>query len=193
MKKALKILLIILGMITIGSAAMVYFSPYTYYQEKKYRSVDYSIEINVARDSVFNYLGNSANARNWSSFVDHITPLNAKTIKDGTVGSRRRCFKESNEVGIHWDEEILEVIPNRKRRLSCYDLQGFPISANGLQTEQIFDSISPDRMRLTFSLFFRANEPSMLDLLKMNYASYTVHEIFEANLKNIKRIIETGK
>ena len=45
-------------------------------------------------------------------------------------------------------------------------------------------------MELTFSVFFRDHEPSLLELLKMNYAAYVISNIFEANLENIKELTE---
>jgi len=170
---------------------MFLFSKYKYYRNNSYKSVDYSIEINVPVDSVYKYLGDSYNAREWSSFVDHITPLNSEEFEDGSVGAKRRCFKNADEKGIVWDEEIVEVIPNKMRRLTIYDMKGFSVQANGLQTEQIYESLGKERMRLTFSVFFRDYDPSFIDLLKMNYASYKMHSIFEANLKNVKRIMES--
>lgn len=192
MKRFKKITLVVLSVLIIGLLLLLVFSPYKYNRDNKYRSVDYSIEINVPVDSVFTYLGNSDNATDWSSYVDHITPLNASTIPDGAVGSKRRCFKETNEKGIIWDEEIIEVVPNKKRRLTIYNLKGFSLKANGLETEQIYESLGSNKMRLTFSVFFGNNNPTIIESLKMNYASYTMHSIFEANLMNVKKIMEGG-
>lgn len=193
MKRFKKIVLIVLGLLILSLIGMIFFSPYKKYENNKYRSVDFSIDINVPVDSVFTYLGNSNNAIDWSSYVDHITPLNSNEVQDGTVGSKRRCFKEANEKGIIWDEEIVEVIPNKKRRLTIYDLQGFPLQANGLQTEQIYSSLSENKMRLTFSVFFGDHNPSFMESLKMYYAAYVIHDIFKGNLINVKRIMENSK
>lgn len=178
--------------IVIAILLMVIFSPYKKYGNNAYKTVEYTIEIDTPVDSVFNYLGNSKNATNWSSFVDHITPLNADQHTDGTVGAIRRCYKEENEEGIIWDEEIIAVDKNERRKLTVYDLQGFSLSANNLVTEQLYKKVSENSMTLTFSLFFDKS-PSILDRLKMDFASYQIKSIFEANLENIKRICETGK
>lgn len=169
---------------------MIIFSPYKTHGTNQYSSVDVTVVIDVPTDSVYNYLGNSDNAIDWSSFVDHISVLNPEVTRDGTVGSIRRCFKNKNEKGIIWDEEVLEDIPNLKRRLSIYNLQGFPLQAEGLQTEQIYKSLGENKMELTFSVFFRDHEPSLMELLKMNYAAYVIRNIFEANLENIKELTE---
>lgn len=190
MKKWKKISLITLSILILGMILMIIFSPYKHYGKNNYRSVDYTITINVPADSVFRYLGNSGNAEDWSSFVDHITALNEDKYPDGTVGSIRRCFQNKDEKGIIWDEEILEVIPNKLRRLSIYNLQGFSLQADGLQTEQIYKELGPGKMELTFSVFFRDHEPSWIESLKMYYASYTMKSIFAANLKNVKRLTE---
>ena len=86
-----------------------------------------SITINVTADSVFQYLGNSKNAIEWSSFVDHISPLNGKDFTDGAVGSLRRCFVQEDELGMRWDEEILEIEQSKRRKLSVYNLKEFSV------------------------------------------------------------------
>lgn len=190
MKKFKKIILVLLGVLILSLILMIFFSPYKKYGKNSFRSVDFSIEINVPADSVFTYLGNSKNARDWSSYVDHIAPLNPNEVQDGNRGAKRRCFKEANEKGIIWDEEIVEVVPNKKRRLTIYDLHGFSLQAEGLQTEQIYEVLNDHKMRLTFSVFFRDHEPSFMESLKMYYAAYVIYDIFEGNLSNVKRIME---
>lgn len=192
MKKLTKILGWIVLLAIVGIILMVVFSPYKKQDNNTYKTVAYTIQIDVPVDSVFNYLGNSKNATNWSSFVDHITPLNADQHPDGTVGAIRRCFKEPNEEGIIWDEEIIVVEKNARRKLTVYDLQGFSMTAKNLVTEQLYKKVNDHSMTLTFSLFFE-DGPSFMDGLKMNFASYQIASIFEANLQNVKRICETGK
>lgn len=192
MKRLFKILLWLVGIALICLIGTVIFSPYEKHGDNGYKSVEFTIQIDVPVDSVFNYLGNSDNAQNWSSFVDHITALNPDTHEDGTVGAIRRCFKEKDETGIIWDEEIIIVEPNQRRKLTVYDLQGFSMTAENLVTEQLYHPIGDHSMELTFSVFFK-DEPGIIDAIKMNIASYEIHSIFKANLENVKRICETGK
>jgi uncharacterized protein YndB with AHSA1/START domain len=188
--KRLKKISIITGIIIVILAIMIVFSPYKKYGSNQFRSVDVSVLIDLPPDSVYEYLGNSDNARDWSSFVDHITVLNTEEYKDGEVGSERRCFENKNEKGIYWDEEILEVIPNKKRRLSIYNMNGFAMTAEGLQTEQIYKQIGKNKSELTFTVFFEGHGPSWFESLKMYYSAYALRSIFEKNLDNIKRLTE---
>lgn len=189
-KKLFRLLMYLTLIILLVTVGMIIFSPYMKNAGNNYRSVDFTIEINAPSDSVFKYLGNSGNAKEWSSYVDHITTLNADNHTDGTVGSLRRCFKDKNEEGIIWDEETVEVIQGKKRRLTIFNLKGFPIKAEGLQTEQLYVKISAKKSRLTFSVFFRDHVPTWSESLKMHFASYKIHSIFEENLKNVKQLVE---
>ena len=177
-------------MLFTAIVVMVIFSPFTKKGTNDYRSVDYTVEINAPAETVFNYLGNSDNAADWSSYVDHISTLNAEQYKDGELGSIRRCYKNKNEEGILWDEEILAVTSNKKRVLSIYNMQGFASPINGLETEQIYEAISAHKTQLTFSLCFAMHEASWFETLKMYLASYTIYNRFKDNLENVKRLVE---
>jgi uncharacterized protein YndB with AHSA1/START domain len=191
MKKWLKrIGLIALFLIGVGISYVLLFSRYTNKTERGYKTVEYSVEIDTAVQVVFDYLGNSANAVNWSSYVDHITPLNANEFRDGALGSTRRCYKNENEEGILWDEEVLEIEPNQKRVLSIYNMQGFWSPIEGLKTEQLYELISDNKMRLTFTLFFANHNSGLWEGFKMHLASFTVYNRFRDNLENVKKIVE---
>lgn len=153
--------------------------------------VSYSVEIKASPDSVFRFLGKSANAKRWSVFVDHITPLNADSVPDGSPGSRRRCFCKRDESGKRWDETITEVIPGKKRRLSLYNMHGFLASSNSLATEQIYEPLEGGGCRLTFTILF-ATPPSRTERMKVWFAKPSIRGIFVKNMANIKRIVETG-
>ncbi|HRO74719.1 MAG TPA: hypothetical protein PLP27_01055 [Crocinitomicaceae bacterium] len=157
-----------------------------------YRSVRNSIEISKSATEIYNYLGNSNNASHWSVYVDHITTLNADKIPEGTVGSTRRCFKNQNEQGIVWDEDITETIPNVKRQLSIYNAKEFPIMADGLLTEQLYEPINDSITILTFTLFHKDANPTIWTVIKFHVAAYVVSSVFNRNLKNIKQYVENG-
>lgn len=187
--KARLLLVVTTGLVVIGLATLFLFSKFKQHSELGKQAICYSVNIGVSVDSVFQFLGHSSNAAKWSSFVDHITPLNPHVVDDGQVGSERRCFKEANETGIVWDERITEVVKNKKRQLVIYHLQGFSVQAEGLATEQIYTP-TKEGVRLTFCLFYKNDHPGWLDVLKTHYASFTVYSIFEKNLQNIKNILE---
>lgn len=191
MKRWKKISLWIVSSLVLLVCGIVLFSPFGHHPGFPYKLVRTTVDIDAPPDEVFRYLGNSAHAHDWSVFVDHITPLNANEVKDGTPGARRRCFRTSEEKGIQWDELITEVVPNQKRQLTMYNLHGFPMQAEDLATEQRYEPLDGGkRTRLTFTLFFYHNQPSLIDQAKTYFAAYTVHSIFSQNMHNIKRIVE---
>lgn len=185
-----KCALAVILLVAISIVCLIIFSPYKYYSNNKYRSVDFTVVINSPVDQVYSYLGNSENAKDWSSYVDHITVINPNIVQDGTVGSKRRCFKNKNEKGVYWDEEILEVQHNNRRRLSVYNLNGFSLQADGLETVQVYKKLGQNKTELTFSIYFTGDGPSYLDAFKIYTVSYTIRNIFKANLENIKKLNE---
>lgn len=121
----------------------------------------HSVEINAPAEKVYNYLGNSAHAGEWSVFVDHITPLNTDSVADGSAGSRRRCFTTAAETGATWDETITQNIPNKKREIIIYNMINFPMVANTWQRSNCMNhwiAIKPNSLLLFF--LKRPNRPT---------------------------------
>lgn len=187
-----KIILGVLVLLAMALAAMVAFSPYKKHEGMEGRSIRCKVEINAPVEVVFAYLGNSDNARTWSVFVDHIVPLNADSIADGLPGSRRRAYCTEDEQGRRWDELITIVEPNQRRQLVVYDFVDFPVTAEGLATEQLYKVLSPEKTEVTFTVFYKDHEPTWMERLKTHFASYTIESIFEQNLDNIRKDIEGG-
>jgi uncharacterized protein YndB with AHSA1/START domain len=171
-------------------AAIILFSPYGNSNRFAYKAITHTVEINAPVEKVFNFLGRSANASRWSVFVNHITPLNADSVQDGMHGSTRRCFCRVDETGMQWDELITEVIPNQKRQLTIYNLKGFPMTAEDLATEQLYESTGENKCRLTFTVFIKRDAPSLVEKFKMYIAAYKIESIFKQNMKNIKSVVE---
>lgn len=151
---ALKIIFIILGACLVMFSTLIFFSPNAKLEGADHRQVAHSIIIDVNANRVFNYLGKSENASKWSVFVDHITHLNALEVRDGDPGFKRRCYCEADETGRQWDELITEVIPAKKRQLLIYNLVDFPVRAENLAMEQIYEPLGVNRCRVTFTVFF---------------------------------------
>ena len=191
MKRLKKIISWIAAALVTGSVFALIFSPYGKHKGFDYKLVKHTIEIDAPVEKVFGFLGNSNNAQRWSVYVHHITPLNADSFPDGTPGGRRRCFQQADEKGIRWDELITIVEKNRRRQLTCYDLKAFPMMADNLATEQIYEELPGGRCRLSFTLFFRDGRSTWLDELKTYLGAYKVKSIYEDNMANIKRIVET--
>lgn len=190
MKRVKNLLLWIAGLLAAGIIAAIIFSPYGKQDGFSYRLVKHTVEIDAPVEKVFSFLGNSNNAKRWSVFVDHITPLNRDSFADGTPGARRRCFQQDDEKGIQWDEVITSVEKNKKRQLVCYALKDFPMSADNLATEQIYEELPGNRSRLTFTLFFYQDRSTWWNELKTYLGAYKVQSVYEQNMANIKRIVE---
>ena len=188
-KRIIIISLVIVCLLTI----IVILSPYRSYEGYPYRLIKHTVEINAPVKTVFDFLGNSKNASRWSVFVHHIITLNADEVADGKPGSRRRCFCNADEKGTQWDELITEVIPNHKRQLTIYNLKEFPMTAKNLATEQLYEAVGENRCRLTFTVFFKDAEPTLMEKIKLYIGSYKIKSIFKQNMENIKTIVEKEK
>lgn len=165
-------------------------NPFRYHsQYNESRSIVHSVLIKASPDRVFNYLGNSANASNWSIFVHHITPINAQEVPDGKVGSIRRCFTRADETGSRWDETILIVEPSKRRRISCYNLMDFAMTADNLCTEQIYRDLGNNQIELVFTVFY-LEKPDQWTDFKTRIASWVIQYIFKTNMENIKQEVE---
>ncbi len=184
MKKLLLIILILFAVI----AALVFFSPYKNHPNRGYAIIK-TIEIEATQEELYNYLGNSDNAADWSSYVSYIETLNEPEFKDGEKGSTRRCFKKDDE-SITWDERIELAYPYSYRRLSIYNMQGFALESDALLTEQLYDGIDSATTRLSLTLYIDPDKGTWTDHLKLYIASYKVGSVFEANLERIKKINE---
>ena len=188
-KIKLSILIALLN-ILFALGLMIIFSPYGKKDGYPYSMVMQSIVINASADSVYNYLGNSANAHFWSVYVHHISTLNKDSVPDGQVGSIRRCFRNKNEQGKQWDEMTIINEKNKRRKLSIYNTKGFALMVDSIATEQIYYSLGPNKCRLIFTLGLYGAPVSLLDKLKIYFASYFIADIFKKNIDNIKRINE---
>jgi hypothetical protein len=169
---------------------VIWFSPYGYDEKYGYKLIKNSVTINVSCDSAFQYLGNSENASRWSVFVDHIIPLNADEKPDGSPGSLRRCFAEADEKGSRWDEEITIVEKNKRRQLTIFNMENFSVSAEGLATEQLYQPVNDNCCELTFTVFYKDQNPTFLEELKTYFAAYKIKSIFRNNMNNIKADLE---
>jgi hypothetical protein len=181
----------VVGVLLVLSLVL-WFSPFAKNHDHGEWEMENSIIIHENMDSVYAYLSNSSNASNWSSYVHHITPLNADSLADGTLGSVRRCFKNENEKGIVWDEEITRIQkgPLIYRELSIFKMQNFPIQTTHLVTRQQYEKLDSNKMKLTFGLYKLIDSSDMADIIKLKSSGYYISSIFKNNLTNIKSQIE---
>lgn len=190
MKRFLRILTFLLIITGLSLGCAVLFSPFKKHEGDEFSSVKHTVIIKAPVASVYNYLGNSANASTWSVYVDHITTLNSNLIPDGHPGSIRRCFTSKEEKGPTWDELITIADPLKKRQLTIFNMQHFPIQSEGLASEQHYEVIDSTHTKLTFNFFYLHRKPGIIDLIKTHIASYRVQSIFEKNMEHIKREVE---
>ena len=168
---------------------MIWFSQYGKNEGYSQNVVMEKIIIDAPINKLYTYIGNSDNAKEWSVYVDHIIALNSNTHNDGETGSIRRCFKNKDESGIYWDEEILINEKNKRRRLNIYNMQNFSMSSENLLTEQLYTEIG-DKTEVCLSLFFINGKSSWIEELKLYLAAYQISSIFRANLERIKMLNE---
>jgi hypothetical protein len=186
MKTILKILIAA----TLLLIAMIYFSPYKHQTILGKKGIVTTVKINTSLQKLYAYLGNSNNARQWSSYVHHITTLNADTIADGQIGSIRRCFKNENEKGVQWDEVVTQNIINNKREIQIYNAHDFLVYQPGLYTSQLYTAIDSNTTQLQFCVYYHKEPTALFALFKTHFAAYTIQYIFNKNLANIKKYNE---
>jgi uncharacterized membrane protein len=181
----MKRIYIVFSIMLLSACLYLSFSPLNLFPKNERFEIKNTIIIKAPAEKIFGYLGHSANACNWSTYVDHIKPLNQSVIADGKIGSIRRCFKNNAEIGIQWDEQIIGLKKNKYRQISIYNMNGFLMQSNALYTEQVYKTINDSTTALTFTLSLR-KDAELLDVLKLHFGAYRISRIFKANLKNIK-------
>jgi Polyketide cyclase / dehydrase and lipid transport len=150
-----------------------------------------SVVIEAPCEDAWTYIGNSSNARQWSVFFSHITPL-AGTPPDGTVGAVRRCFRRPDEAGITWDEELVEVVPLERRTIHVFNLRGFRAPrAVGTEfvTTQTYERLDPRQTRVTFSCWLDRPKDAIQRVIFWK-SHWETARIFRVNLENIKAAVE---
>lgn len=190
MKKSKRILVFVGISVIVVFVFALLFNPFQYNPSTGWYEMSVETEVGVPVESAFNYLGNSDNAKYWSVFIEEIKTLNPEVVADGQVGSIRRCFCKKESTGEYWDEEILEVVPGKRRTLSIYNLTGFPVGMSGLITEQLYTDISLGQCTVAFKLHRKKEGLSGLDIIKLKLAGYYINRIFRQNIENVKSDLE---
>ena len=189
MKKIIKYVIYSIITFAMLLVLVIVFSPYRKKEGSIQKMIVESIVINEKPNKIYNYLGNSDNAEDWSVYVDHISSLNPDAYSDGEIGSIRRCFKNKDEKGIYWDEEILITEKNERRRLSIFNMNGFGVETDKLVTEQLYRE-KDGKCEISFTLFYGNGKANWYDELKLYFAAYKVAYIFKGNLQKIKELNE---
>ena len=182
-----------IGKSTVSLSLLIFLviacSPYGYNKQINKKIVIADIMMNASATETYNYLENSSNAKEWSTFVKDIIPLNEVSYADGEIGSIRRCY--GKDSSIVWDERIVLVSTNKLRELSISNAKGFPLYVEGLITQQIYSKLPDGQSKLSLTLYIKDEASSTLSNLKFYLGAYKVKRILAANLKNIKKHVET--
>ena len=149
-----------------------------------------SVIIDAPVEKVWEYASNSNNAKEWSVYFDHISPLPG--IPDGQVGALRRCFRRADETGMFWDEEVKVIRPLEYREIRTFNINGYreaKLNSVEYKVEQIYEKLNDQKTRLTFN----ASLAKGWDLQAVYYILRDFragNRVFRLNLENIKAQIE---
>jgi len=155
-------------------------------------SLSESIVIEAPVESVWSYVSVSENAAEWSVYFHHISPLPGP-VADGEVGSIRRCFRSASERDdIWWDELVLEVQPQRYRRILSYNAHGLHpafLNTGEFYVHQTYQELDSARTRLTFSAE-QLRPAGLLNRARFHSAGREGRKMFRLNLENIRTAVE---
>ena len=149
------------------------------------------VEIEAPIEVVWAYVSDSSKARDWSIFFDHISPLPG--IKDGRVGSLRRCYRCADGTGITWDEEVMQIRAPYFREIRTFALRGFNIwgaESAVFRVHQSLRRLGPNRTELIFSSSVEAPDPAFWNILVLSTTMAESGDIVQKNVENIKYFIE---
>lgn len=135
-------------------------------------------------------MSDSNKTTEWSIYFHHITVLSI-AIADGRVGSLRRCFRNSNETGVYWDEKVLAVEFEKNRMIYSFNFNGYKLDSKTYSTYvlQEYIKINDKSTRLVFKTKY-SELMTLWDRIMFFFAKKQVEEIFNKNLMNIKNHIE---
>ena len=156
----------------------------------KWKQVSYSVIIDAPVEKVWGYVSDSSNAKDWSVYFDHISALPG--VKDGRPGSLRRCFRNADEEGAFWDEEVVKVKLNEYREIRTFNLNGFggpELNKAQFKVQQIYEEVDKGKTKLSFTSEYSG--PLELSTLRaLVPAAAEAERIFRLNLENIKAVVE---
>jgi uncharacterized membrane protein len=156
-------------------------------------NTEYTVTVDAPMDQVWQYVGDSTKARDWSVYFHHISPLPG--IADGKIGAVRRCYRREDETGMTWDEKVVDVKKHQYRKIHTYNVQGLSIDYFH-QTEynvtQKFKAINDQQTNVTFA--FTVRKPNnFLAWMGNRVLRWSAWRVFKVNLENIKHHIEQGE
>ena len=155
------------------------------------------VVIDAGQKEVWDYLSDNSNAKMWSIFFDHISTLETtgSDVAEGGVGSVRRCFRNSNEQGISWDEVTVKTEPYHLRQIHTYNIQNWPLEDfNVLEFDvyQTYEKLGKNNTKLGFTASLKSPQTAYAKWL-FYISKWETLRVFKVNLENIKVHIERGQ
>jgi hypothetical protein len=150
-------------------------------------TVSVSETINVSKDSVYNYIRILNNQKNYSVWVMEDPNLVPEIIgTDGTVGAIQKWNSTNENVG-EGEQEITALTVDRMD----VDLRFKRPFEGTAKAANILKAVSENQTLVTGE--FYSNDPYPFNLPSYLFGRKMIEEAEAKNLKNIKRILETGK
>lgn len=150
-------------------------------------TVSVSETINVSRDSVYNYMRILNNQKDYSIWVMEDSNLVPEIVgTDGTVGATQKWNSTNENVG-EGEQEITALSVDRMD----IDLRFKRPFEGNAKAANIFKAESDNQTVVTTE--FYSNSPYPFNLPSYFFGKKMITEAQTKNLKNVKRILETGK
>ena len=180
--KALKIILIIIGILIAVPLLTALFVP------KKY-AVERDIEIDRPKDEVFAYIKHLRNQDHFSRWAK-MDPNMKKEYrgKDGTVGFVSAWDSDNKEVG-KGEQEIVNIVDGERIDFELRFLEPFEATEPAFMTTE---STGPDETKVTWGFSGHMTYPMNIMLLFIDFEEMIGNDL-ETGLENLKKVLESGQ
>lgn len=150
-------------------------------------TVSVSETINKPREVVYDYMRILDNQKNYSVWVMEDPNLNPEIVgTDGTVGATQKWNSTNENVG-EGEQEITALSIDRMD----IDLRFKRPFEGKAKAANMFKAVSDSQTVVTTE--FYSNDPYPFNLPSYFFGRKMIEEAQTKNLKNVKRILETGK
>lgn len=186
------------------------------FESSVYAEVAAEIEIAAPLQSVWTYVQEDVNASHWSIFFSSIemAPIDEypqnRNLQASDLGYVRRCYRNSNKMGLRWDEENIRIERGDERitkEIRSFNFIGYGSWYNVLSFRVLQEYVRIDESTTLLRFFTEPYSQKELTatgveigflkyqllmfLHRLTSQSRTL-EIFQKNLENIKYGIENG-
>jgi uncharacterized protein YndB with AHSA1/START domain len=179
MKRALKIILIVLAVIIVVPLTVALFA-------KKDYSVEKEVIINKPLEEVFDYVVLLKNQDNFSIWME-MDPATRQEFRgtDGTVGFVSAWESDDKNVGAG-EQEITAIIPYQRIDYELRFIEPFESVSQAYMTTE---ALSDDQTLVKWGFTGRMNFPMNLMLVVMDFEGMIGNDL-QTGLDNLKEILE---